>query len=445
MEGAQDRTDRMDYLTYSNPTRQFVHVVVGSQWGDEGKGKIVDRLAQKHPLIARCQGGNNAGHTVVRDGKQYFFHLVPSGLLNEKAQVIIGNGVVVHLPGLFEELDQLELKGVNWKDRVIVSDRCHLVLDYHQKVDMYQENRRKEKKLGTTHKGIGPAYVSKIERTGLRVCDLLGDFGEFTEAYKANLRNLTDAFPELSFHDYVGELDKLRSLAEKLRPMVRDTVHFIRKAIYEEDKTLLVEGANALMLDIDFGSYPYVTSSSCTVGGVLSGLGVPFNSICTVTGVSKVYMTRVGEGPFPTEIIGEVAERLQSIGHEFGVTTGRKRRVGWFDVLVAKYGAIINGYTEMALTKLDVLDNFDEIKIGVSYQVGDKTLTEMPSDPKILKDARVNYITLPGWKTSTKAVKKLKDLPDNALEFIFKIEQLIRVKISFVGVGPDLDDLIRCS
>uniref|UniRef100_A0A667YVH3 Adenylosuccinate synthetase n=1 Tax=Myripristis murdjan TaxID=586833 RepID=A0A667YVH3_9TELE len=400
-----------------NDTGNKVTVVLGAQWGDEGKGKVVDLLATEADLVCRCQGGNNAGHTVVVDGKEYDFHLLPSGIINSKSISLIGNGVVIHLPGLFEEGDKNEKKGLKgWDKRLIVSDRAHLVFDFHQVVDGLQETQRQAqegKNIGTTKKGIGPTYSSKASRTGLRVCDLLGDFKDFS------------------------------TLLKRLRPMVRDGVYYMYEALHGPPKKILVEGANAALLDIDFGTYPFVTSSNCTVGGACTGLGIPPVNIGDVFGVSKAYTTRVGIGAFPTEQLNAVGELLQTRGHEVGVTTGRKRRCGWLDLVILKYAHMINGFTAIALTKLDILDVLDEIKVGVAYKLNGKRIPHFPANMEVLHKVEVEYETFPGWKTDTSAARKWNDLPAKAQNYIRFIENHIGVPIKWVGVGKSRECMIQ--
>uniref|UniRef100_A0A3B3TYT7 Adenylosuccinate synthetase n=1 Tax=Poecilia latipinna TaxID=48699 RepID=A0A3B3TYT7_9TELE len=398
-----------------------VTVVLGAQWGDEGKGKVVDLLATEADIICRCQGGNNAGHTVVVDGKEYDFHLLPSGIINAKGISLIGNGVVIHLPGLFEEGDKNEKKGLKgWEKRLIVSDRAHL----DRKTSTGRKEVRNTRKIrigyvpnliGTTKKGIGPAYSSKASRIGLRVCDLLGDFNDFsTSCYK-----------------------------KRLRPMVRDGVYYMYEALHGPPKKILVEGANAALLDIDFGTYPFVTSSNCTVGGVCTGLGIPPLNIGDVFGVSKAYTTRVGIGAFPTEQLNAVGELLQTRGHEVGVTTGRKRRCGWLDLVILRYAHMINGFTAIALTKLDILDVLDEIKVGVAYKLSGKRIPHFPANMDILHKVEVEYETFPGWKTDTSAARKWNDLPAKAQNYIRFIENHIGVPIKWVGVGKSRECMIQ--
>uniref|UniRef100_A0A667YW49 Adenylosuccinate synthetase n=1 Tax=Myripristis murdjan TaxID=586833 RepID=A0A667YW49_9TELE len=444
-----------DHKSYTNPpavtglkrprndTGNKVTVVLGAQWGDEGKGKVVDLLATEADLVCRCQGGNNAGHTVVVDGKEYDFHLLPSGIINSKSISLIGNGVVIHLPGLFEEGDKNEKKGLKgWDKRLIVSDRAHLVFDFHQVVDGLQETQRQAqegKNIGTTKKGIGPTYSSKASRTGLRVCDLLGDFKDFSAS------SINPFLPFDGCH-YCQQQSTflfsrfMQEYGERLRPMVRDGVYYMYEALHGPPKKILVEGANAALLDIDFGTYPFVTSSNCTVGGACTGLGIPPVNIGDVFGVSKAYTTRVGIGAFPTEQLNAVGELLQTRGHEVGVTTGRKRRCGWLDLVILKYAHMINGFTAIALTKLDILDVLDEIKVGVAYKLNGKRIPHFPANMEVLHKVEVEYETFPGWKTDTSAARKWNDLPAKAQNYIRFIENHI---VKWVGVGKSRECMIQ--
>jgi len=429
-----------------NDTGNRVTVVLGAQWGDEGKGKVVDLLATEADLVCRCQGGNNAGHTVVVDGKEYDFHLLPSGIINSKSISLIGNGVVIHLPGLFEEGDKNEKKGLKgWDKRLIVSDRAHLVFDFHQVVDGLQETLRQAqegKNIGTTKKGIGPTYSSKASRTGLRVCDLLGDFKDFSARFKNLVQQYESMYPTLTV-DVEDQLKKLQEYGERLRPMVKDGVYYMYEALHGSPKKILVEGANAALLDIDFGTYPFVTSSNCTVGGACTGLGIPPMNIGDVFGVSKAYTTRVGIGAFPTEQLNAVGELLQTRGHEVGVTTGRKRRCGWLDLVILKYAHMINGFTAIALTKLDILDVLDEIKVGVAYKINGKRVPHFPANMEVLHKVEVEYETFPGWKSDTSAARKWSDLPPKAQNYIRFIENHIGVPIKWVGVGKSRECMIQ--
>ncbi|CAF4867764.1 unnamed protein product [Pieris macdunnoughi] len=428
--------------TPPNMPSNKVTVVLGAQWGDEGKGKVVDLLALNSDIVCRCQGGNNAGHTVVVDGKEFDFHLLPSGIINQKCTSVIGNGVVIHLPGLFEELKKNELKGMEgWQDRLIISDRAHLVFDVHQQVDGLQEAEKGKNSLGTTKKGIGPTYSSKATRNGIRIGDLLGDFTMFEEKFRTLAETYKRMFPSLEV-DIEGELIKYKEYAEKIRPLVKDTVTYLHKEISSGSK-VLVEGANAAMLDIDFGTYPYVTSSNCSIGGVCTGLGLPPKLIGEVLGVVKAYTTRVGDGPFPTELHDETGRLLQDRGHEYGVTTKRLRRCGWLDLVVVKYTATVNGYTSLCLTKLDILDTLEEIKVGVAYKLNGKKLDYFPSSMPELSSVEVEYITVPGWKCSTAAIRELKHLPAQAHHYVNIIQEYLQIPVKFIGVGQGRESVIN--
>lgn len=421
-----------------------VQVVLGAQWGDEGKGKVVDMLSVNADVVCRCQGGNNAGHTVVVDGKEFDFHLLPSGIINEKSISIIGNGVVVHLPGLFEELAKNEAKGLSdWQNRLIVSDRAHLVFDFHQQVDGLQEAEKcKEgKSLGTTKKGIGPAYSSKATRNGIRVGDLLGDFNAFSDKFRSIVATHQRLFPGCVV-DVDAELNRYKQYADKLRPYVKDTIFYLHSAL-RNGKTVLVEGANAAMLDIDFGTYPYVTSSNCSIGGVLTGLGLPPKVIGEVIGVVKSYTTRVGDGPFPTELKDDIGELLQTRGGEIGVTTKRKRRCGWLDLPVLRYTSLVNGYSAICLTKLDILDTLPTIKIGINYKLHNKTIYNFPGSISDLAQVEVEYVTLPGWQQSTENIRDFRDLPEAAQNYVRFIEKDLDVPVKWIGVGKGRESIIK--
>uniref|UniRef100_A0A672IFL7 Adenylosuccinate synthetase n=1 Tax=Salarias fasciatus TaxID=181472 RepID=A0A672IFL7_SALFA len=420
-------------------------VVLGAQWGDEGKGKVVDLLAMDADIVCRCQGGNNAGHTVVVDSVEYDFHLLPSGVLNKKAVSFIGNGVVIHLPGLFEEAEKNLHKGKGWEERLKISDRAHIVFNFHQAVDGIQEQQRQQqegKNLGTTKKGIGPAYSSKAARNGLRVCDLVSDFKVFEEKFRMLAEHFLTMYPNLNV-DVDSELQQLKGYAERLRPLVTDGVYFMHKALTGPSKKILVEGANAALLDIDFGTYPFVTSSNCTVGGVCTGLGVPPSYVGRVYGVVKAYTTRVGVGAFPTEQNNETGDLLQSRGREFGVTTGRRRRCGWLDLILVRYAHMVNGFSAIALTKLDILDALPEIKVGVAYKVDGQPLPSFPANMDVLTRVTVEYKTLPGWCCSTEAARSFEDLPPQAQSYIQFIEDFLQVPVKWVGVGKSRESMIK--
>ncbi|KAH9489096.1 hypothetical protein Btru_057658 [Bulinus truncatus] len=417
---------------------QMVTVVLGTQWGDEGKGKVVDMLAVNADLCCRCQGGNNAGHSVHVQDKHYAFHLIPSGVIYPTCKGVIGNGVVIHLPELFKEIEHNNIEKLT--ERLIISDRAHLVFDFHQQVDGMLESGRGHKSIGTTKKGIGPTYSSKATRNGLRISDLIGDFNKFSEKFKHLVDHFKTVFPELEV-DIDKELALYKELAVKVRPMVKDTVSYLHKNI-KENKQILVECAQSTILDIDFGLYPYVTSSNCSVGGVITGLGIPPHVIGEVFGVIKAYLTRVGSGGFPTELKDEKGELLQKRGAEFGVTTGRPRRCGWLDLTMLKYANMINGFTGLAVTKLDILDVFEDIKVGVAYHFNGQKLDTFPASDDDLQQVEVEYETLPGWKTSTEGARKFSDLPSNAQRYIHKIEAHLGVPVKWVGVGRDRESII---
>ncbi|XP_053157932.1 adenylosuccinate synthetase isozyme 2 isoform X3 [Hemicordylus capensis] len=389
-----------------------VTVVLGAQWGDEGKGKVVDLLAQDADIVCRCQGGNNAGHTVVVDSVEYDFHLLPSGIINPKVTAFIGNGVVIHLPGLFEEAEKNVNKGKGlegWEKRLIISDRAHIVFDFHQAADGIQEQQRQEQ-AGKKFKVLANQYKS--------------------------------IYPTLEI-DIEGELKRLKGYIERIKPMVRDGVYFMYEALHGPPKKILVEGANAALLDIDFGTYPFVTSSNCTVGGVCTGLGMPPQNVGEVYGVVKAYTTRVGIGAFPTEQNNETGELLQTRGKEVGVTTGRKRRCGWLDLVLLRYAHMINGFTALALTKLDILDVFPEIKVGVAYKINDKIIPHFPANQEVLNKIEVQYETLPGWNTDISNARTFDELPVNAQNYVRFIEMELGVPVKWIGVGKSRESMIQ--
>ncbi|EDQ91526.1 uncharacterized protein MONBRDRAFT_20027 [Monosiga brevicollis MX1] len=423
--------------------QQKVAVVLGLQWGDEGKGKLVDVLAEDADVVARFAGGNNAGHTVVVDNISYDFHLLPSGIGHAKCDCVIGNGVVIHLPGLYEEVEKNMAKGPHlqgWQSRLKISDRAHLVLDLHQKVDGMKEEERGLDKIGTTKKGIGPTYSSKAIRHGLRVCDLMGDFGIFKQKFLQVVEHYQKLFPSLEV-DVDAQLKAFEGYAEKVRPMVTDTTLLVHRYL-KENKRVLLEGANATMLDLDFGTYPYVTSSSCCVGGICTGLGLPPQAVGDVYGVVKAYTTRVGDGAFPTEDFAEVGNYLQTKGHEYGVTTGRKRRCGWLDMMVVNYACMINGVTKICLTKLDVLDELETIKIAVAYKKGGEALLGMPASQQVLNEVEVEYVDMPGWQTNISEIRDFEALPTQAQAYVRKVEELSGVPVKWIGVGPAREAMI---
>eukprot|EP01133_Synstelium_polycarpum_P006395 gene6395-7418_t len=412
-------------------------IIIGSQWGDEGKGKLVDILSQDCDVVARCQGGANAGHTIVVGGKKIALHLIPSGILNEKATCVLGNGMVIHLPTFFKEVEGLKSKDISYEGRLFISDRAHLVLDVHQIVDAMKETELahgvggSNDSIGTTKKGIGPAYSSKASRGGLRVCDLF-HFEQFKKNFIRIVENKRKRFGNFEYN-VEEELVRYQEYAERIRPFVIDSVYYMNQA-FKEGKRVLIEGAQSTMLDLDFGTYPYVTSSASSVGGACTGLGIAPNRIVNQIGVVKAYTTRVGAGPFPTELHGEEAEELRKIGGEYGTTTGRPRRIGWLDIVVLRYTSLINDFTELNLTKLDVLSTLEEIKIGVDYKYKGEIIKCFPSSLEVLAECEVVYETFKGWKSSLSDTKNYEDLPNEAKIYIQRIEELTNGKVKWIGL-----------
>jgi adenylosuccinate synthase len=413
--------------------------VLGAQWGDEGKGKIVDLLTPHFSIVARFQGGHNAGHTVYVNGTKFVLRLIPSGILHAGVTCIIGNGLVVDLTALFAEVDELTSHGIDVASRLIISDKAHLILPYHRDLDLLSEARRGERKIGTTSRGIGPAYEDKIARRGIRVCDLMDPVG-----LEQNIRDNVTARNRLvqdSTMDWRPVFDQLLGYGQRLRPWVRDVSLLLAEAM-RAGQAILFEGAQGTLLDIDHGTYPYVTSSNATIGGVCTGLGVGPRAIGAVMGVVKAYTTRVGEGPLPTELLGEMGNRLRDTGNEYGAVTGRPRRCGWYDAVAVRYGARINGLDALALTKLDVLDGLDRIDICTAYRCGSRTLTEFPSDIGQLAACEPVYETMPGWPSPTKGVRRFEDLPEAARRYIARLEEVSGVRAALVSTGSERDDTI---
>ena len=413
--------------------------VLGAQWGDEGKGKIVDLLTPHFSIVARYQGGHNAGHTVYVNGTKFILRLIPSGILHPDVTCVIGNGLVVDLQALFAEVDELVLNGIRVEGRLLVSDKAHLILPYHRDLDLLSEARRGERKIGTTSRGIGPAYEDKIARRGIRVGDLFDPKG-----LEQNVRDNVTARNRLvqeTVMDWRTVFEDVLRYGERLRPWVRDISLLLDQAT-RAGQSILFEGAQGTLLDIDHGTYPYVTSSSATIGGVCTGLGVGPRAIGAVMGVVKAYTTRVGEGPLPTELTGEMGHRLRESGNEYGAVTGRPRRCGWYDAVAVRYAARINGLDSLALTKLDVLDSLDRIEICTAYRCGGRTLTEFPSDLGQLAACEPVYESMPGWPTPTKGVRRFEDLPAAARRYIARLEEVSGVRAALVSTGSERDDTI---
>ncbi|KAF3491246.1 adenylosuccinate synthetase [Arthroderma uncinatum] len=419
----------------------MVTIVLGSQWGDEGKGKITDLLSQNAELCCRSAGGHNAGHTIVHDDITYDFHILPSGLVSPTCVNLIGAGTVVHLPSFFKELASLDGKGLNnTRERVFISDRAQICFDLHAVVDGLEEAGLGKRKVGTTGKGIGPCYSDKAARRGVRIGDIL-DEGVLESKLRSLEAGYRRRFGDLDYNveDEIARFKEYRNL---LKPHIVDQLSLIKK-FEDKSASILVEGANALMLDIDYGTYPYVTSSCTGLGGAIQGVCLNPTAIKSIVGVVKAYCTRVGSGPFPTEQLNEIGERLQVAGREFGVTTGRKRRCGWLDMVLLKYSTRINHYTALNLTKLDILDDFDEIKVAVAYKLDGKELESFPASAEALENVEMVYETLPGWKSTTMGISKWEDLPTNAQKYVEYIERSIGgVPIKWIGTGPARSHMI---
>lgn len=417
-------------------------VIVGAQWGDEGKGKITDYVASRSDVVVRYQGGNNAGHTVETDAGQFKLHLVPSGILYEDKICIIGNGLVIDPAALLEEMDYLRDRGISLNN-LLISDRAHLVFPYHRELDILSEKNRGNNDIGTTLKGIGPCYTDKIARKGLRVCDLMNK-DVFASKLKAAVDEVNCMLEQLYGQqpvDYETILSDYLSYAERLRPYVVDTSAILYDLI-RSGKKVLFEGAQGTLLDIDMGTYPYVTSSHPIAGGVCVGAGIGPTMIDGVLGVIKAYTTRVGKGPFPTELNDDIGDTLREKGREYGTTTGRPRRCGWLDAVIARYAVRVNGITSLALTKLDTLSGFDKIKICTAYRKGDQVIEEFPASLEELAECEPVYQELDGWDEDISNVTRYEDLPVNARRYIELIESLCGVEISMVAVGPQRQQTI---
>ncbi len=411
-------------------------LIVGLQWGDEGKGKIVDHMAQTHDVVCRFAGGHNAGHTIVVGEETYALHLLPSGVLNPKATNIVGNGVVLSPENFIQEMSQFE----NLEGRLFISDKAHLLLPYHALVDQARERMKGDKAIGTTGKGIGPAYGDKIARVGHRVGELLAPqklTAKIIEYFEQNQKLFEVMGVETP--NEVELLSELEGYKEKLESYIVDTTLLVWEAL-DSDKKILLEGAQGTMLDIDHGTYPYVTSSTTVSAGACSGLGLNPKDLGEVTGIAKAYCTRVGNGPFPSEDLGEDGKILRKNGHEFGTTTGRPRRCGWFDAVAMKHAVRINGVDQVALMKLDVLDGFEEIKVCIAYEVDGKEITYVPYD---LEDAKPIYRSFAGWE-KTEGIRSFDALPQNAKRYIEALEQMIGTKMGIISTSPQREDTILC-
>lgn len=419
-------------------------VVVGAQWGDEGKGKLIDILSQDSDITVRYQGGNNAGHTVVVGNEEYIFHLIPSAILHRDKTCVIGNGVVIDPKALLAEMDGLKKRGIKVEpSRFKISGHAHLVMPYHRILDSLRETKRKHNKIGTTGRGIGPCYADKVTRIGIRMIDLLNP-RILKAKLEDNIVEKNEIFTKVYGHNdfSFGDIYKeYLAYGKKIGSFVCDTALYLQEAVAKK-KTILFEGAQGTFLDIDFGTYPFVTSSNSTVGGVSSGTGVPPTRIDKVIGVIKAYTTRVGEGPFPTEFTTSLEEEIRAKGHEFGATTGRPRRCGWFDAVLVRYAIAINGIDSLAMMKMDVLDELDEIKVATAYRYKGKIYKDFPMDFEAISCAQPVYETMPGWKAPLRAIRRYNKLPVAARRYIERLEKLLKVKMKYISVGSKRDEII---
>lgn len=420
-------------------------IVLGAQWGDEGKGKMTDYLAEDANVVVRFQGGNNAGHTVVVGDQEYKLHLIPSGILYDDKLNVIGNGVVLDPQALFEEIEYLEGVGVKvTPEKLIISDRAQLIMPYHKVLDRLKEKARGKNDIGTTGKGIGPCYTDKFERSGIRVCDLMHP-DVFTEKLKENIE-MKNAYitkvlggEALNFEEI---LNQYLEFGKKLKPFVQDTSVRVYNDI-KADKTILFEGAQGMLLDIDYGTYPYVTSSNTTAGGVANGVGIGPNMITNAVGITKAYTTRVGKGPFPTELLDETGDWIREKGHEYGVTTGRSRRCGWLDLVIVKTAVRVSGLTSLAVTKIDTLAGLDKLKVCVGYKFEGKVIDYFPASLEDLAQCEPVYEEFEGWGEEVANARSYDELPENAKKYLQRIEEFTGTRISLISVGPKRDQTMR--
>jgi len=417
--------------------------VLGAQWGDEGKGKIVDLLTPKADVVARFQGGPNAGHTVVVQGQQYILHALPTGVLHPGKKAVIGNGAVIDPTALREEIEQLRARGIDVKDTLVISRKAHLILPYHRAMDVAREAFRGERRIGTTGRGIGPAYTDKTARMGIRFADLF-DEALLHDRLQANLAEKNPLIQTVYGHAGF-ELEALFAWClewrDKLAGYLADAEQLVRDAMLRGD-SVLFEGAQGTMLDIDHGTYPFVTSSNTTIGAVCTGLGVPPSRIDHVVGVAKAYTTRVGMGPFPTELLDQVGERMRTVGAEYGATTGRARRCGWFDVVMVRQAAWLNGFTSLSLTKLDVLDRYDRIKLCVAYEYKGKRFEHMPDELEVLTNCQPHYVELEGWQENTLGLTTYDQLPAGARHYVEELSQRLELPVSIISTGSGREQTV---
>jgi adenylosuccinate synthase len=419
-----------------------INIVIGAQWGDEGKGKIIDNLSEKSDLVVRFNGGNNAGHTIINKYGKFAMHLVPSGIFHKNAKAIIANGVVLDLGVLISEIETIAKAGVSSKDRLFISPRCHLIMPYHKLLDKLYEEAKGKAKTGTTGRGIGPVYADKVSYNGIRLADLMDKkvFAEKLETQLLVKNKILEALGEKPLLKTEIEKQYLGYL-KKIRPYIAETYTILKKAI-DLKKSLLFEGAQGVFLDNDWGTYPFVTASSILSGAVTAGAGIAPKKINEIIGVTKVYTTRVGAGPFPTELFDKDGDKLTERGHEYGTTTGRRRRCGWFDAELLRFAAELNGFTQLAITKLDILDNFETIKICTHYSLNDKRVGYADGDATFLTKVKPVYKTMKGWMKKTQGIKKYDDLPANAKTYLKELEKQIGVKIRYISTGENRDDMI---
>lgn len=416
--------------------------IVGTQWGDEGKGKLVDILSKEYDMIARSAGGANAGHTICFNeegvAKKFDLHLIPSGILREGKICLIGNGTVVHLPTFFEEINKLNSAGISTAGRIFISDKAHLLMSYHKQIDVLNEEMKQEKKVGTTKKGIGPAYADKICRIGITVGDLY-DFDNFAQKLKENIKRHKKSYNiEVNYEEIINYY---KDAAEKIQDFIIDTTQFMEEKLLA-DKKVLIEGAQGTLLDIDHGTYPYVTSSSTTSGGACTGLGIAPKRINKVVGIMKAYCTRVGEGPFPSELPEFEQEFLRKKGHEYGTTTGRPRRCGWLDLVALKKAILINGVDSINLTKLDVLTGLNKIKVVTQYLINNEKIDFFPNQKSQLQKIKPIFVEFEGWSEAIESCKTFSELPKSAQLYVEEIEKRLGVPINFIGVGPNRSEMI---
>ncbi|MCS6885330.1 MAG: adenylosuccinate synthase [Acidobacteriota bacterium] len=412
-------------------------VIVGTQWGDEGKGKFVDLLTPNFDIVVRYQGGHNAGHTVIVNSKRFILRLIPSGILHPDKVCVIGNGVVVDPEALMQEIEELASVGVQVEGRLFVSDRASLILPYHRVADRASEEARGGERVGTTLRGIGPAYEDKVGRRALRACDLF-DFERFKTRALANAAEVSF---RLGSELLESKYESYFQSAERMASMVRNTAYLLNRAV-DDGKSVLLEGAQGTMLDVDHGTFPYVTSSNAIAGGATTGTGLAPNKIGGVLGVSKAYVTRVGSGPFPTELLDSTGEHLRQRGNEYGSVTGRPRRTGWFDAVIARYSVMLNGIDSIALTKLDVLDELDEINVCIGYKYNGELIQEVPALASVLSKVEPVYKTVPGWKVSTSGIRDFDRLPSKAQDYVRLLEDLIGCPIGLISTGAERNDTV---